>query len=79
MYGNVAVVGCRSGRGGGLNDFEEHGAFVLVEPFRGSVDVIVCASIGATDDHDCYILVVDAVVVYGRFEEVGICFEPGEG
>ena len=29
---------------------EEHGAFVLVEPFCGAVDVVVGAGVGAADD-----------------------------
>ena len=38
------------GTGGVLDDFEEHAAAVLVEPFRGWVDMVVCARIGAADD-----------------------------
>ena len=78
--------------GAGVDDFEEHAAAVLVEPFGGLVDVVVCSGVGAADDlgglamglgnskgercHDCDILVVDAVVVDWRFEEVGVLFEP---
>ncbi|KFZ04573.1 hypothetical protein V502_10048, partial [Pseudogymnoascus sp. VKM F-4520 (FW-2644)] len=41
------------GQGAGddaIDDFEEEGATVLVEPFGGAVDVVVCAGIGAADD-----------------------------
>ena len=73
---NVAVGRFQGGRFGGLDDFKEHGAFVLVEPFGGGIDVVVCAGVGAADDHDGYVVVVDAVVIYGGFEEVGVFFEP---
>jgi hypothetical protein len=33
-----------------VNDLEHHGALVLVKPFGGLVDVIVCAGIWATND-----------------------------
>lgn len=33
------------GVGGWRNDFQEHCAFILIEPFRSGVDVIVCSSI----------------------------------
>ena len=33
--------------------FEEHAAFVLVEELGCLVDVVVCAGVGATDDHYC--------------------------
>lgn len=29
--------------------------------------------------HDCYVVIVDAVVVYGGLEEVGVFFEPSRG
>ena len=35
---------------GVVYDFQEHGASVLVEPFGGRVDVVVCAGVGAADD-----------------------------
>lgn len=28
--------------------------------------------------HDCYIFVVDAVIVDGRLKEMGVLFEPGD-
>lgn len=62
---------------GGVDDLEEHGAAVLVEPFGGLVDVVVGAGVGAADDHDGEAFVVDAVVVDGGFEEVGVFFKPG--
>ena len=40
---DVAVLGL-------VDHFEEHGAAVLVEPFGGRVDVVVCAGVGAADD-----------------------------
>jgi hypothetical protein len=60
--------------GRGLDGFEEHAAFVLVEEFGSAVDVVVCAGVGAADDHDGQGIVVDQVVVDWGFEEVGICF-----
>ena len=36
--------------GAGVDDFEEHAAAVLVEPFAGLVDVVVCSGVGAADD-----------------------------
>jgi hypothetical protein len=62
---------------GCVDDLEQHGAFVLVEPFRGLVDVVVCALVGAADDHDGDAIVVDAVVVDGRLEHVGVLGDPG--
>ena len=39
------------GRGGGLvDDFQQHAAPVLVEPFGGGVYVVVGAGVGAADD-----------------------------
>lgn len=56
---------------------------MLVEEFRGGVDVVVGAAVGAADDHDGVALggggggVVDAVVVHGGLQEVGIFLKPG--
>ncbi|KAB8542108.1 hypothetical protein FH972_025571 [Carpinus fangiana] len=36
--------------GSGVDDFEQHGAFVLVEPFGRLVDVVICAGIRTTDN-----------------------------
>jgi hypothetical protein len=33
-----------------VDDLEQHGAFVLVKPFRSLVDVVVGAGVGAADD-----------------------------
>jgi hypothetical protein len=44
---------------GGFDCFEEHAAFVLVEEFRGGVEVVVCAGVGAAYDHDGHGVVVD--------------------
>ncbi len=59
-----------------MDCFQQHGAFVLVEPFSSGVDVVVGAGVWATDNHDGDGVVVDAVVVYRGFEEVGIFGEP---
>jgi hypothetical protein len=61
---------------GRVNDLEQHGALVLVEPFGGLVDVVVCALVGAADDHDGYRVVVDAVVVDWGFEHVRVFCDP---
>lgn len=60
-----------------VDDFEQHGALVLVEPFRGLVDVVVGALVGAAHDHDGDAVIVDAVVVYGRLEHVRVLGNPG--
>ena len=53
---------------------------MLVEEFGGGVDVVVCSGVGTADYHYCHGVVVDAVVVYWGFEEVGVFFEPeGDG
>jgi hypothetical protein len=44
---------------GGLDGLEQHAAFVLVEEFGGAVEVVVCASVGAADDHDGHGVIVD--------------------
>lgn len=49
---------------------------MLVEEFGGGVDVVVCSGVGTADYHYCHGVVVDAVVVYWGFEEVGVFFEP---
>lgn len=38
--------------------------------------MVVCSCVGAAYDHDGHGVVVDAVVVDRRFEEVGILAEP---
>jgi hypothetical protein len=38
-----------------VDDFEEHAAFVLVEPFGGCVDVVVSAGVGAADNLEVYV------------------------
>lgn len=53
-----------------VDDFEQHGAFVLVEPFSSLVDVVVSALVRAADDHDGNSVIVDAVVVDGGLEHV---------
>lgn len=55
---------------------------MLVEELWGRVDVVVSARVGAAYDHDGVALccggggVVDAVVVDGGLEEMGVLFEP---
>jgi hypothetical protein len=76
VYVDVAkLLGSREGI---VNDFEQHRAFVLIEPFGGFVNVVVCALIWAADDHDRHIVVVDAVVVDRRLEHVEVFGNPGE-
>ena len=50
---------------------------MLVEPFCGFVDVVVGSFVGAADYHYGYGVVVDAVVVYRRFEHVRVFGDPG--
>lgn len=73
---NVDVAELAAGGLCFIDDFEEHGAFVLVEPFGGFVDVVVCALVGAADNHDGYRVVVDAVVVYWGLEHVCVFRDP---
>lgn len=68
----LALVDVDVDEGVVLHGFEQHAAAVLVEEFGGAVDVVVGAGVGAADDHDGERVGVDAVVVYGRFEEVGV-------
>ncbi|KFY64587.1 hypothetical protein V497_01651 [Pseudogymnoascus sp. VKM F-4516 (FW-969)] len=45
------AFGYGEGAGGAVvDDLQEEGAAVLVEPFGGGVDVVVCAGVGAADD-----------------------------
>ena len=46
------------------------GEIVLIEELGGVIDVVVCPSIWTANDHDSDIVVVDAVIVDGRLEEV---------
>lgn len=59
-----------------VNDLEEHAAFVLIEPFGGLIDVVVCAGVGAANDHDGDGIIVNAIVVHGRLEHVGVFRNP---
>lgn len=47
---HVALADDDVAEGGAVDDFEHHGAAVLVEPFGGFVDVVVGAGVGAADD-----------------------------
>lgn len=57
---------------GGVDDLEEHAATVLVEPFGRGIYVVVCAGVGAADDHGGEVVIVHAVVVYRGLEHVGV-------
>ena len=43
----------------GLDGFEQHAAFELVEELGGRVEVVVCARVGTSYDHYCHGVVVD--------------------
>jgi len=60
-----------------IDNFEEHGTFVLVEPFCSFVDVVVGSFIRAADYHYGYGVGVDAIVVDWGFEHVGVFGDPG--
>lgn len=47
---HVALADDDVAEGAVVDDLEEHGALVLVEPFGGFVDVVVGAGVGAADD-----------------------------
>lgn len=49
---------------------------MLVEPFWCFIDVVVCALIGAADNHDSDMLVVDAVVVDRGLEHMSVFLDP---
>lgn len=73
---NVYVLELLVGGEGGIDYFQQHGAFVLVKPFCGFVDVVVCSFVGTTNYHDGYIIVIDTVVVDRRLEHVGVLCYP---
>ena len=73
---NVYVLELLVGGKRGVDYFQQHGAFVLVEPFCSFVDVVVCSFVGTAHYHDGYIIVVDTVVVYRRLEHVGVFCYP---
>jgi hypothetical protein len=56
----------------GVYDLEQHGAFVLVKPLGSAINVVVGALVRASDDHDGEGGVINAVVVYGGLEHVGV-------
>lgn len=62
-----------------VDNLEYHGASVLIEPFRGLVDVVVGSGVRAADNHDCEIFIVDTVVVDGRFQEMRVLVQPNPG
>lgn len=47
--------------GRGVDDFEEHGAFVLVEPFGRFVDVIVGSCVGPS--YDLVVVLIELLLV----------------
>lgn len=75
-----------------IHDLQHHCAFILVEPFRCLIDVVVGSSIWSSYDlgsselgyaggqwlsyHNCNIFVVDAVIIDRRFQKVGVFGEP---
>ena len=75
-----------------VDDLEEHGATVLIEPFGRLIDMEIGAGIGAANDlpshqprrvleagnvnHDGHVVVVDTIVVDWWFEKMGIFLEP---
>lgn len=50
---------------------------MLVKELRGGVDVVIAASIGPANDHDCQRVIVYTKVVDWWFEEVGVLLHPG--
>ncbi len=61
---------------GGIHDFEKHGAFVLVKPLSGFIDVVVGSLIWAANDHYCHVIVVDTIVVDRGLEHVRVFSDP---
>lgn len=61
---DVAEVGAR----GRVDDTEKHPALVLIEPLGRLVDMVICAGVRATDDHDCDTFIVHAKIVDWGFE-----------
>ena len=60
-----------------VDDAEEHGAFILVEPFLGFVNMIIRPLVRSTYDHNDKVLAfVGAEVVHWWLEEVGVFVEP---
>jgi hypothetical protein len=45
---HLAFADCDVSEFAVVDNFEEHGAAVLVEPFRGFVDVVVCSGVWAS-------------------------------
>ena len=74
---HVALVDADVAKLAIIDDLEEHAALVLVEPFGGLVDVVICAGVGTADDHDGDGIIVNTVVVDGRLEHVGVFRNPG--
>lgn len=59
-----------------LHRLQQHATFVLVEELGRLVDVVVGASVGAADNHNRHRIMVDAVVIDGRFQQVRVFFQP---
>jgi hypothetical protein len=59
-----------------IDDLEQHGALVLVEPLGSFIDMVVGAFIRTTHNHHSHAVVVYAVVVDWRFEHVRVLGYP---
>lgn len=59
-----------------LHRLEQHAAFVLVEELGRLVDMVVGSSVWTTHDHHGHGVVVNAIVVDGRLEEMRILLQP---
>jgi len=55
-----------------LDDLEQHVAFVLEEPFRRLVDVVIGSFIGAADDHHCHMFIRHTVIIDRGLKKVGV-------
>jgi len=73
---HVALADDNVAEGAIIDDFEHHGALVLVEPFGRLINVVVGAGVWPADDHDCEIFIVDAVVIDRRLQQVGVLLQP---
>lgn len=67
---------------GSVHGLEQHRAFMLIEELGSGVDVVVCSSIGAANDHDSQATrggggwVIDAVIVDWGLQKVRVVLQP---